>query len=66
MAADRFNTSVNASQEFFTKAGPPTLIPRVGFEDIPFDFWSNCQFSGHIDCELAVGFPPSLALSQDC
>jgi hypothetical protein len=66
VATDGLNARVNASQEVFTEPGTPTLIPRVGLEDIPFDFRREEQLSGHIDCELAAGFPANSALSLDC
>jgi len=66
MTTDGLNASINASDEVLTESGTPTLIPRIGLKDIPFDLWREEQFSGHIDYELCAGFHASLALSPDC
>jgi hypothetical protein len=60
MSTDDSNASVNASQELFAQAGTPTLMPRVGLENIPLDLWRD------IDCELDAEFLPRRAPSRDC
>jgi len=66
VATYRLNASIDASREVFTEARTPAFIPRVGLKDIPFDLWREERFSGHIDCGLDAGFPPSSAPNPDC
>lgn len=65
VSTNALNARINASQEVFTKPWTSALIPRVGLKDIPFDFWREEQFSGHIDCELDAGFLANSTLSLD-